>query len=221
MVGYGKRFGPDGEDLGPWDPNLFASLSKDPIGLQIRDYQKFLEEGINPWWHTRKETPLEVIFRDKNNRIKHDVQHWAWGGKTSKVKNPSTRRDQFEDVKFKVFTQGGNKADRGLEFNFVAEDGSHSFKFKARTFKDSRIETVTIKVKTNTVYNITSTGSFRGKGTEQGLVGNLGRDAKEIKGNKKGSVIFADFVESSNDNDDLQVEATQGKFTASNERKEN
>ena len=221
LVGYGKRFGPNGEDLGPWDPNLFASLSKDPIGLEIQNYQNFLLDGINPWWTTRKETPLEVIFRDKNNRVKHDVQHWAWGGKTAEVKNPPTKQDQLEDVKFKVFTQGGNQADRGLVFNFVAEDGSHKFQFKANSFKDSRKETVTRKVKRNTVYKITSSGSFKGGGTEQGLIGGLGRDAKEIKGNKKGSVIFADFVESSNDNDDLQVEATQGKFTASNERKEN
>ena len=219
LVGYGKRFGPNGEDLGEWDPNLFASLSTDPIERQIRDYQDFLSEFKNPWWTTRKETPLEVIFRDKNNRVKHDVQHWAWGGKTSEVKNPPTKQDQFEDVKFKVFTQGGQ--DRNLGFNFVAEDGSHKFKFTADSFKDSEKETVTIKVKRNTVYKITSTGSFRGKGTEQGLIGGLGKDAKEIKGNKKGSVIFADFLESSNDNDDLQVEATQGKFTASNERKEN
>ena len=97
LVGYGRRFGPNGEDLGPWDPNLFASLSKDPIGLQIQDYQKFLAEGINPWWTTRKETPLEVIFRDKKNRIKHDVQHWAWGGKTSKVKTSTKTKKVIED----------------------------------------------------------------------------------------------------------------------------
>ena len=221
LTGYGRRFGPNGEDLGEWDPNLFASLSKDPIGIQIRDYQDFLANLTKPWWDTRKETPLEVIFRDKNNRVKHDVQHWAWGGKISEVKTLPTKQDQLEDVEFKVFTQGGKKQNIPLEFNFVSEDGSHKFQFKANSFKDSRKETVTRKVKRNTVYRITSAGSFKGKGTEQGLIGDLGRDAKEIKGNKKGSVIFADFVESANDNDDLQVEATQGKFTASNERKEN
>ena len=97
LVGYGKRFGPNGEDLGPWDPNLFATLSKDPIGLEIQNYQNFLLEGINPWWSTRKETPLEVIFRDKNNRVKHDVQHWAWGGKTSVVKTSTKTKKVIED----------------------------------------------------------------------------------------------------------------------------
>ena len=60
---------------------------------------------------------------------------------------------------------------------------------------------------------------YKGKGVEQGLVAGIGRKSKEIKGNKKGTVIFADFVRSSNDNDDLQVRATQGKFTATGERK--
>ena len=90
LSGYGKRFGPDGEELGVWDPNLFASLQESPIQRKIRDYQDFLKQLTKPWWHTRKETPLEVIFRDKNDRVKHDVQHWAWGGKivtTSEVKN--------------------------------------------------------------------------------------------------------------------------------------
>ena len=41
LSGYGKRFGPDGNELGDWDPNLFASLEEDPIGRQIRDYQDF------------------------------------------------------------------------------------------------------------------------------------------------------------------------------------
>ena len=26
LPGYGDRFGPDGQNLGQWDPNLFASL---------------------------------------------------------------------------------------------------------------------------------------------------------------------------------------------------
>ena len=222
LSGYGLRYGVEGEVLGNWDPNLFATLAADPIQLEINKYQDFLKQGINPFWSTRKERPLSVTFRDKNSTVVHEVAHWAWGGKEVTVKkSPPSEEEFFEDVKFKVFTEGGKKADNGLVFNFVAEDGSHKFQFKADSFKEESRETVTKKVKRNTVYRVTSTGSFRGKGTEQGLIGDLGKDAKEIKGNKKGSVIFADFLESSNDNDDLQVEATQGKFTASNERKEN
>lgn len=217
LTGYGNRVGPDGQDLGDWDPTLYATFAKDPIGIEIARYQKYLKELRNPWWSTRKETPLNIAFGDKKDRVKHDVQHHAWDG-DEKLK--SGLNTQHKDVEFEVFTQGGNQADRGMVFKFVSEDGSHKFQFKAESYKDSRKTKVTKKIRVNTTYLITASGSFKGGGVEQGLVGNLGRDAKEIKGNnKKGSTIFADFVKSSNDNDDLQVRATQGRFTATGERK--
>ena len=221
LAGYGKRFGPDGEDLGDWDPNLFASLQDSPISRQIRDYQDFLKQLENPWWHTRKETPLEVIFREKHDQVKHDVQHWAWGGKITEIKQPPTKNDQFEELEFEVYTQGGNQVERDLQFTFTSEDGGHKFKFKAPEFKENRKTKVKRKVKRNTVYTVVASGRYKGKGVEQGLVDGFGKSPKEIKGDKKGTVIFADFVESANDNDDLQVRVTQGKFTASNERKRN
>ena len=87
-------------------------------------------------------------------------------------------------------------------------------KFKAPDFKDAKKTTVTKKVKKNTKYKVSASRQYKGKGVEQGLVAGNGRKAKEIKGNEKGSVIFADFVKSGNDNDDLQVRATQGTFKA-------
>lgn len=78
IAGYGDRFGPDGEDLGPWDPTLFATFAEDPIKRRIQDYQEFLQQLQTPWWTTRKEKPLTVTFRDKTNRVKHDVSHPAW-----------------------------------------------------------------------------------------------------------------------------------------------
>ena len=217
LTGYGNRVGPDGGDLGDWDPTLYATFAKDPIGIEIARYQKYLKELRNPWWSTRKETPLNISFGKKKDRVKHDVQHPAWDG-DEKLK--SGLNTQYKDVEFEIFTQGGNNADKGLIFKFVSEDGSHKFQFKAESYTDSRKTKVTKKIRVNTNYLITSSGSFKGGGVEQGLIGNLGRDAKEIKGNnKKGSTIFADFVRSSNDNDDLQIRATQGRFTATGERK--
>ena len=78
LSGYGLRFGPDGENLGNWDPNLFATLAQDPIKAEIQKYQDFLKQGINPFWHTRKENPLSVTFRDKTTRVLHHVSHPAW-----------------------------------------------------------------------------------------------------------------------------------------------
>ena len=75
---YGTRTDPDGKPVGPWDPNLFATLAQDPIRAEIQRYQDFLQRGLNPWWTTRQETPLSVTFREKTTRVKHDVSHPAW-----------------------------------------------------------------------------------------------------------------------------------------------
>ena len=225
QVGYGFRFTPDGQTIEQWDPNLFASLQTSPIKLQIKEYQDFLTQTpISPFWHTRKEEPLEIIFRDQGQDVKNDVQHWRWGGKSIITTDPGksqppAKSDQFEELEFEVFTQGGNQVDRDLQFNFTSEDGKHKFQFKAPEFKDNRKTKVKRKVKRNTVYKVVASGRYKGKGVEQGLIAGIGRGAREIKGNKKGKVIFADFVRSANDNDDLQVRAKQGMFTATGERK--
>jgi len=78
LSGYGLRYGVDGEVLGEWDPNLFATLAQDPIRDEIQRYQDFLRQGINPFWHTRKESPISVTFRDKTSRVLHYVSHPAW-----------------------------------------------------------------------------------------------------------------------------------------------
>ena len=225
LPGYGNRVGVNGEIVGGWDPTLYANFAQDPIGAEIERYQQFLRQGINPFWHTRKETPISVVFGDRTSRIVHFVDNPEWARLLTKKQVEVTRTVDsggsgssasstgFADVEFEVYSQGGNQADRGLKFNFVAEDGSHQFQFKAETFKDAVREKVTKKVKRNTKYKVTASGQYKGKGVEQGLVSGIGRKPKEVKG-KKGSVIFADFVRSSNDNDDLQVKAIKGTFTA-------
>ena len=78
LSGYGDRFGVDGENLGEWDPNLYATFVQDPIQREIRDYQDYLAAGINPFWTTRKEKPISVSFRDRNSTVVHEVTHPAW-----------------------------------------------------------------------------------------------------------------------------------------------
>ena len=133
LPGYGDRYGPDGQNLGQWDPNLFASLAEDPVGREIQKYQDYLKQAIDAnggepfggpgtaskikcWWHTRKETPEIVVFRDKTTQVKHDVAHWAWGGdvttKSVDGKSPPSKDNEFADLKFDVYSQGGNQADR-------------------------------------------------------------------------------------------------------------
>ena len=87
----GKRYGPDGKELGNWDPSLYIGKSKDPISLQIEKYQKLLaslKDGssldrntnrILKWWTTRKEIPLKVVSPDQSTRKVYKVTHHAWG----------------------------------------------------------------------------------------------------------------------------------------------
>jgi hypothetical protein len=212
-VEYGTRYDPDGKPIGRWEPTLYATLSRDPIAREIQKYQDFLQKLSTPWWSTRKENPLRVTSGNRTTRIKHDVQHPGWGGEYG-IENS----ENFKEVTFKVFTSGGQ--DKGLVLKFTSQDKSHTFKIKADDFKnDETGQKVTERVKINTIYNVSSEGSFRGRGTEKGIVNALGRGAKEKNPTGKevvisGNTIFADFLESSNDNDDLQVEATLGKFTS-------
>ena len=206
--GYGKRYDPDGKVLGEWEPTLYATLTQDPIGRQIKEYQDFLQQLDTPWWSTRKEVPLSVSSPTRKSRTKYDVQHPGWGGEYGVSDNGI-----FKDVTMNIFTSGGGG--KGLALVFTSADKSHTFKIKADDFSENKTgQKITQKVKINTVYNISSEGSFRGKGSERGLISSLGRKSKETNSVTEGSVIFADFIESSNDNDDLQVEVTLGKFTS-------
>ena len=116
-VGYGQRWGPDGKDLGKWDPAVYFNKSKDPIRYEIEKYQKFLltlKEGtiiengrIKSWWATRQKPPLRVTSADKVTREVYNAFHWAWGSK------PATN-DAIDNLYIKLFGRNGDK--RGLEY---------------------------------------------------------------------------------------------------------
>jgi hypothetical protein len=72
-VGFGRRYDPDGKDIGSWDPTLYANLNKDPINREIQKYQDFLQKLSKPWWTTRKKTPLSVTSGSKVTRTKFNV----------------------------------------------------------------------------------------------------------------------------------------------------
>jgi hypothetical protein len=127
-VGFGKRYGPNGEDLGDWNPGMYIGTQRDPIAKQIENYQELLatlREGahssdlgsgrrldptktrILEWWTTRDKTPLKVISPESTNRTKYDVYHWAWGA------NPGTN-DAIDNLYIKLF---GRRSDpEGLAY---------------------------------------------------------------------------------------------------------
>ena len=104
IVDFGRRVGADGEDIGEWDPSLYASLKVDPIRREIIAYQQFLNSLRNGWWNTRKARPIEIIGDDKKGTSKFDVQHWAWGGSRDVKKIPN-KKENFKEVEFKGFSR--------------------------------------------------------------------------------------------------------------------
>ncbi len=116
-VGYGQRWGPDGKNLGKWDPNIYFTKTDDPIKYQIQQYQQYLnnlqkgatiENGrIKGWWTTRQKPPLRVVSGDKVTREVFDVFHWAWGSK------PGTN-DAIDNLYIKLFGRRGEP--RGLQY---------------------------------------------------------------------------------------------------------
>ena len=122
-VGFGKRFSPNGEDLGDWNPGMYIGTQRDPISRQIQKYQDLLatlREGshssnlgtgrrldptktrILEWWTTRDKTPLKVVSPEGTNRTKYDVFSWAWGAKTGT--NP---KGEIDNLYIKLFGRRG------------------------------------------------------------------------------------------------------------------
>ena len=193
-VGFGRRYTPDGKDIGPWDPSIYISFKDDPIKKQIADFQEYLATLTDPWWSLRKEDPLRVTSDDESkfverqrdlninpNRTVYPVQHQGWGG--SLIKNVSEGdvgtvdpvNPSFVEEIFEIYTEGGSG--RGLRFTFTETGGDHVFTVNADDYTDSGVpRLLTIKIKPNVNYIVTSEGGQHGgrntnkQGTEQGLL---------------------------------------------------
>ena len=218
---YGVRLDPvNGKVIGNWNPNDYANYFRDPIRSEIIKYQEFVQrKSTGTWWDSRTQKPLSVFGEDKNNNVVFPVDHWSWGGELIKPEKVTG----LVPVEFTVFGSG-SRLNRDLEFNFEAEDGSHKFKIKGVTHKsrNGKYRKAIRKVRVNTTYIVTSDRNRKVKNVdraiEQGLIDEGSGKSKE-RGPGKGSVIFADYVGSANDNDDIQVTAQRGRFKASNQRK--
>ena len=234
-VGYGRRWAADGEDIGPWDPSMYVTFKEDPLARQIQQFQEFLATLTDPWFFLRKEgiNPTKVVsdnaesFSERQsrlginpNRTVYPVEHWEWGG--SRITPtppqpllPESNPDAFVDENFQIYTQGGHG--RGLQFTFTEVGGNHTFVVRADDYQDGgQAREVAKRIKPNVEYTVVSEGSHRGRnratGTEQGLLrSGFGRRGRE-KGLGTSSTIFADLLGTRNDNDDLQIQASNGMF---------
>jgi hypothetical protein len=87
---FGKRYDENGNEVGAWDPTIYANLDDDPIKIEIQRYQDFLlslRKGqkinidnniVRKWWDTRRERPIRVTGQNKKSRVIHKVDHPAW-----------------------------------------------------------------------------------------------------------------------------------------------
>jgi len=64
-VGYGRRYGPNGEDLGPWEPSSYTNPGEDPIRKEVEEFEKIVRRLANkPFWTTRKAKPTKITSSD-------------------------------------------------------------------------------------------------------------------------------------------------------------
>ena len=92
---WGRRFDPNGLDIGEWNPNTYLRPERNPIKKEIQEYQRFLANLTNPWWDTRKEAPLSVTGKDKKDRVVYDVVHPAWGERNTDKKIPDSFMNKY------------------------------------------------------------------------------------------------------------------------------
>ena len=74
-VGYGQNWGPDGEDLGSWDPKVYTKPGEDPIKKEVEEFEKIVRRLARaPFWTTRTAKPTKITCSDaKVIPSKYDV----------------------------------------------------------------------------------------------------------------------------------------------------
>jgi hypothetical protein len=64
-VGYGQNWGPDGEDLGSWDPKVYTDPGQDPIRKEVEEFERIVRRlARTPFWTTRKNKPTKITCSD-------------------------------------------------------------------------------------------------------------------------------------------------------------
>jgi len=106
-VGFGRRYDPNGKDIGEWNPALYLDDGTLSFDEQLKKYSDFLLTAPNPWWTTRTEPPLRTTSEGKISRAKYDVYHWAWGAKPGE-------NDPIDNLYIKLFGRRGEPS--GLDY---------------------------------------------------------------------------------------------------------
>ena len=208
---------PTGSPLSPspnsWNANPMAiAVAIDaPEPVVPKETIPVQQEGRcpnNPIWTTRFPT---------NGQSWYPVNFYGYKEVTQEFvpdKNAKVISDRV-DVTFEIYGQGG-KDIRDLSFTFVSSDNKDSFVLRG-VDKNKQTIKKTISIRKNVSYSVISkTDRTKYLKVEQGII-KSGTKAKE-GGVGESNRIFADYLRSDNDNDDIQVKVNRGKFIASNKR---
>ena len=65
---FGRRYGPDGKDLGDWTPQSYTNDGSIPFSQVLDAYIKKVQESGKDWWTTRKEPPLQVTSTGQSSK---------------------------------------------------------------------------------------------------------------------------------------------------------
>jgi hypothetical protein len=197
----GKVFSFEWVEEFPFDGQYtFRGLCDNSSQLYVNDEKVFDLGGFND-----AVRPTKKYFKSGIYKIKIDLLNVPIIEKIKKPQEPSN----FIEVDFGVYGQGNDKSLADLSFSFTATDGSHSFVIRGVN-KNREKRTDKIKVKPNTTYKVVA-NSTRGK-VEQGTLS--GSKKNKEGGLGSSNAIFADYVISANDNDDIQVTCSYGTFNS-------
>ena len=75
-VGFGLNYGPNGEQLGAWEPGTYTKIGEDPIKREIELFQKAIKK---PFWTTRRFQPDRIIVGDNTISPAYDATFPQWG----------------------------------------------------------------------------------------------------------------------------------------------
>ena len=193
-----------------WNENPMGVSMLIEAPLPVPPQEKLpVQEGRcppNPIWSTRFPTSSQKWYPVNYSGLKKIIE-------TSEAPAESSGT---EEVEFTVYGEGGNSS--SIIFTFTAVDGQHTFTLRGVS-KDKTQRKEKIQIRKNVNYVVNSSGkTSQFEFLEQGLIRN-GTKNNEATGSS--NKIFADFIGSSNDNDDIQITSSLGKFTSSRKREYN
>ena len=76
---YGRRYGPDGKDIGQWNPQAYTGDSTSAFNQVLDEYIKKVQSSGKDWWTTRKKPPLKVTSTGQSGVTFFKVKHPNWG----------------------------------------------------------------------------------------------------------------------------------------------